>query len=99
VASIGLLFVTEFVELQTRSCAEFPTEKVGTAPAAVSAWLQSSVDLPNSPSAGPRWPAYWRRRRLGLQLNEHIAEPGDVVFHHACKLGLEGVVSKRLGSR
>ena len=35
----------------------------------------------------------------GLQLNEHIAEPGDVVFRHACKLGLEGIVSKRLGSR
>jgi bifunctional non-homologous end joining protein LigD len=40
-----------------------------------------------------------RNARLGLQLNEHIAEPGDVVFRHACKLGLEGIVSKRLGSR
>jgi bifunctional non-homologous end joining protein LigD len=35
-----------------------------------------------------------------LQLNEHIAEhPADVVFRHACKMGLEGIVSKRLGSR
>jgi hypothetical protein len=34
----------------------------------------------------------------GLLLNEHIDEPGDVVFRHACKLGLEGTVSKRLGS-
>jgi bifunctional non-homologous end joining protein LigD len=34
----------------------------------------------------------------GLMLNEHIKEPGDVVFRHACKLGLEGIVSKRLGS-
>jgi bifunctional non-homologous end joining protein LigD len=33
-----------------------------------------------------------------LQLNEHIAEPGDIVFRHACKLGFEGIVSKRLGS-
>jgi ATP-dependent DNA ligase len=40
-----------------------------------------------------------RNAQLGLQLNEHIAEPGDVVFHHACRLGLEGIVSKRLGSR
>jgi ATP-dependent DNA ligase len=24
---------------------------------------------------------------------------GDVVFRHACKMGLEGIVSKRLGSR
>jgi bifunctional non-homologous end joining protein LigD len=31
-------------------------------------------------------------------LNEHIDEPGDVVFRHACRLGLEGIVSKRLGS-
>ena len=37
-----------------------------------------------------------RNAQLGLQLNEHIA---DVVFHHACRLGLEGIVSKRLGSR
>ena len=36
---------------------------------------------------------------IGLQFNEHIAEPGDVVFRHACKMGLEGIVSKRLGSR
>ncbi len=31
--------------------------------------------------------------------NEHIAEPGDVVFRQACKLGCQGIVSKRLGSR
>jgi ATP-dependent DNA ligase len=24
--------------------------------------------------------------------------PVDVVFHHACKLGFEGIVSKRVGS-
>jgi bifunctional non-homologous end joining protein LigD len=40
-----------------------------------------------------RWAA-----QIGLQFNEHIAEPGDVVFRHACKLGFEGIVSKRLGS-
>jgi bifunctional non-homologous end joining protein LigD len=34
----------------------------------------------------------------GLQVNDHIVEPGDVVFRHACQLGLEGIVSKRLGS-
>src|SRR5215211_4556377 len=39
-----------------------------------------------------------RGAKLGLQLNEHLAEPGDVV-RHACRLGLEGIVSKRLGSR
>src|SRR5262249_26683307 len=35
---------------------------------------------------------------VGLQFNEHIEEPGEVVFRHACKLGFEGIVSKRLGS-
>jgi bifunctional non-homologous end joining protein LigD len=35
----------------------------------------------------------------GLHFNEHLRFPGDVVFRHACKLGLEGIVSKRLGSR
>ena len=35
----------------------------------------------------------------GVQLNEHLQhEDGDLVFRHACKMGLEGIVSKRLGS-
>jgi hypothetical protein len=29
----------------------------------------------------------------------HVDLPGGVVFRHACKLGFEGIVSKRLGSR
>jgi bifunctional non-homologous end joining protein LigD len=32
----------------------------------------------------------------GIVLNEHY--DGDVVFEYACKLGCEGIVSKRLGS-
>jgi len=39
-----------------------------------------------------------RGAKFGLQLNEHIGDSGDVVFRHACRLGLEGIVSKRLGS-
>jgi bifunctional non-homologous end joining protein LigD len=35
---------------------------------------------------------------VGLRFNEHIEEAGDVVFRHACKMGLEGIVSKRKGS-
>jgi bifunctional non-homologous end joining protein LigD len=35
----------------------------------------------------------------GLRLNEHLIHPGDTVFRHACKMGLEGIVSKRLGLR
>jgi bifunctional non-homologous end joining protein LigD len=40
------------------------------------------------------------KTRPGVQLNEHLAHPdAEVVFRHACKMGLEGIVSKRLGSR
>jgi ATP-dependent DNA ligase len=39
-----------------------------------------------------------RKASWAVQLNEHIAERGDIVFRHACKLGFEGIVSKRLGS-
>jgi hypothetical protein len=35
---------------------------------------------------------------IGLQVNDHIVAPSDVVFRHACQLGFEGIVSKRLGS-
>src|SRR6185369_13925642 len=35
----------------------------------------------------------------GVQLNQHLAHRGDVVFAHASRMGLEGIVSKRLGSR
>jgi bifunctional non-homologous end joining protein LigD len=35
----------------------------------------------------------------GLRLNEHLPHDGESVFWHACKMGLEGIVSKRLGSR
>jgi hypothetical protein len=35
----------------------------------------------------------------GLRLNEHFEHSGEVVYRHACKMGLEGIVSKRLGSR
>ena len=35
-----------------------------------------------------------------MRLNEHLEHAeGAVVFQHACKMGLEGIVSKRLGSR
>jgi bifunctional non-homologous end joining protein LigD len=35
---------------------------------------------------------------LSIGLNEHFTEDGEIVFREACKLGCEGIVSKRLGS-
>jgi bifunctional non-homologous end joining protein LigD len=34
----------------------------------------------------------------GILFNEHIAEDGPVVFAHACRLGAEGIVSKKVDS-
>ena len=39
-----------------------------------------------------------RRPELGIALNEHYEGDGEIIFKHACKLGCEGIVSKRLGS-
>jgi bifunctional non-homologous end joining protein LigD len=36
------------------------------------------------------------RVQVGITINEHTDEDGAVVFLHACKMGLEGIVSKRL---
>jgi bifunctional non-homologous end joining protein LigD len=40
-----------------------------------------------------------RGTQAGLRLNEHFVHSGEVVFRHACRMGLEGIVSKPLGSR
>src|SRR5438105_492057 len=35
---------------------------------------------------------------LTIVLNEHFTEDGEIVFREACRLGCEGIASKRLGS-
>ena len=49
-------------------------------------------------SARPRWPSFLRKAKPGIRLSEHLTGPGHTIFEHACKLGLEGIVSKRLSS-
>jgi bifunctional non-homologous end joining protein LigD len=39
------------------------------------------------------------RASPGILLNEHFEHDGPTVFGHACRLGLEGIVSKRKDSR
>ena len=36
------------------------------------------------------------RAPAGITFNEHAEEDGAMVFRHACMMGLEGIVSKRL---
>jgi bifunctional non-homologous end joining protein LigD len=38
------------------------------------------------------------KRGPGIRLNEHIEGDGESIFRHACKLGFEGIVSKRKDS-
>ena len=54
-----------------------------------------------------REPIEDRKRRLagllrlphdGIALNEHFSGDGAIIYKHACALGCEGIVSKRLGS-
>jgi bifunctional non-homologous end joining protein LigD len=37
-----------------------------------------------------------RDTEAGILLNEHLAEDGLTVFAHACRLGAEGIVSKKV---
>ena len=37
-----------------------------------------------------------RDTKTGILLNEHVAEDGPTVFAHACRLGAEGIVSKKV---
>ena len=39
-----------------------------------------------------------RRAPGGIVLNEHYTGDGAIIYKHACALGCEGIVSKRLGS-
>jgi bifunctional non-homologous end joining protein LigD len=36
------------------------------------------------------------KAKHAIRFNEHLAHDGATVFEHACRLGLEGIVSKRV---
>jgi bifunctional non-homologous end joining protein LigD len=38
------------------------------------------------------------KRRLGIVLSAHTADDGGTIFRQACRMGLEGIVSKRLSA-
>ena len=38
------------------------------------------------------------RRLTGIAMVDHTDARGDLVFEHACRMGLEGIVSKRLSA-
>jgi ATP-dependent DNA ligase len=53
-----------------------------------------SVDGTLRPSAWPPW-----AKRRSIRFNEHLIGDGPTVFEHVCRMGLEGIVSKRADSR
>jgi bifunctional non-homologous end joining protein LigD len=67
-----------------------------------------AFDLIESDGDDLRWRPLEDRKRLlkslignkqpGIAFNKHFEIEGSVLFHHACKLGCEGIVSKRVGS-
>ncbi len=38
-----------------------------------------------------------QKEKMNIVLNEAYENDGEIVFREACKLGCEGIVSKRLG--
>jgi hypothetical protein len=48
-----------------------------------------------APTSSPPRAAYPHE---GIASNEHYTGDGTIIFKHACALGCEGIVSKRLGS-
>jgi ATP-dependent DNA ligase len=50
-----------------------------------------SVDGTLRPSAWPPW-----AKRRSIRFNEHLIGDGPTVFEHVCRMGLEGIVSKRI---
>lgn len=38
------------------------------------------------------------KRRIGIVMSAHTDEDGATIFQQACKMGLEGIVSKRLSA-
>ena len=39
-----------------------------------------------------------RKAKPGIRYSEHMSGDGRNIFEHACKLGLEGIVSKRINA-
>jgi bifunctional non-homologous end joining protein LigD len=55
-------------------------------------------DLRRDPLEFRKGASILAKARPGIRFNEHIEGDGPTVFAHACKMGLEGIVSKRKDS-
>jgi bifunctional non-homologous end joining protein LigD len=55
-------------------------------------------DLRRLPLEGRRVGVVLAHAGPALRLSEHLDGDGALIFAHACRLGLEGVIAKRKGS-
>jgi bifunctional non-homologous end joining protein LigD len=86
--------------LSSNCCASAGTPAPSSSPSTCWSWTAPICAGSRSRSARRRWPASCARARPGVRLNEHLDHPdGLTVFQHACRMSLEGIVSKRVGSR
>jgi hypothetical protein len=74
-----------------RSAGDQPTNAV--AALGSKGWL-----LTGRPDSIPEHKSGKARISPGIRFNEHMEGDGPTVFAHACKMGLEGIVSKRKDS-
>jgi bifunctional non-homologous end joining protein LigD len=75
-----------------------PRRRPRCSPSIRSSWAARTCATRRSSGASASWPSFSAKAGWALRFNEHIDEPGDIIFRHACKLGLEGIVSKRKDS-
>jgi bifunctional non-homologous end joining protein LigD len=47
-------------------------------------------------TARSAWRGYWAGAGSASSLSDHTDDDGATIFRHACRMGLEGIVSKRL---
>jgi bifunctional non-homologous end joining protein LigD len=61
---------------------------------------QDGEDMRNRPFLDRKAALAWLlpNTQAGILFDEHIVEDGLVVFAHACRLGAEGIVSKKVDS-
>jgi bifunctional non-homologous end joining protein LigD len=60
--------------------------------------IVAGEDLRPMPAAGSSQAASAAAPEV-LIFSEHVAADGEAIFRHACAMGLDGIVSKRLASR
>ena len=46
-------------------------------------------------NAGAELAKVLSRAQHGIYFSEHLDDDGELIFKHACRMGLEGIVSKR----